>query len=153
MQVFFSFPRMNIQKKAETIAALQGREIPVIIGIGTDIVDNKRLYNILERVGERFLSRVYTPREIELCTNSKGLKVQSLAARFAGKEAVAKALGTGIGPVGWKEIEIVADASGAPTVKLTGKALEQARRQGICQMKISLSHTEEYSVAFVLLTG
>ncbi|KNZ69815.1 holo-acyl-carrier-protein synthase [Thermincola ferriacetica] len=144
---------MNIQKKAETIAALQGREIPVIIGIGTDIVDNKRLYNILERVGERFLSRVYTPREIELCTNSKGLKVQSLAARFAGKEAVAKALGTGIGPVGWKEIEIVADASGAPTVKLTGKALEQARRQGICQTKISLSHTEEYSVAFVLLTG
>ncbi|GAB4264281.1 holo-ACP synthase [Thermincola potens] len=125
----------------------------MIIGIGTDIVDNKRLYNILERVGERFLSRVYTPREIELCTNSKGLKAQSLAARFAGKEAVAKALGTGIGPVGWKEIEIVADASGAPTVKLTGKALEQARRQGICQTKISLSHTEEYSVAFVLLTG
>ncbi len=123
----------------------------MVLGIGTDIVENGRFAKAIERHGQRFLQRVFTPAEIEYCTGSKGLKMESLAARFAGKEAVAKAFGTGIGQLAWTDIEITADAGGAPSVRLFGNAKSLAERMGVSIVRISLSHTVLCSVAFVVL--
>src|SRR3989304_4249883 len=107
--------------------------------IGVDIVEISRIDEALRRFGQRFLDRVYTPPEITLC---KG-KAQSLAARFAGKEAVMKALGTGAKGVSWREIEILALPSGEPVVRLYEKAETRARAHGLGEEAIGLSHSRE----------
>lgn len=124
----------------------------MILGVGTDIVENARIKKALEEGGDRFLNKVYTAKEVNCCTGTGGLKLPSLAVRFAGKEAVAKALGTGIGRIGWKDIVITKDESGAPVAALAGAARALAKEKGITEVKVSLSHTKEYSVAFVVLT-
>ena len=114
--------------------------------IGVDIIEIIRIEEAITRWGERFLGRIYTEPELKLCRKRSG----PLAARFAGKEAVMKALGTGIRGVGWKEIEVLAERSGKPFVRLFGKAQHKADDLGLAEMAISLSDSKEYAVAFVV---
>jgi holo-[acyl-carrier protein] synthase len=114
--------------------------------IGVDIVELDRIAYSVERFGERFLKRVYTERELTYCNG----RITSLAARWAAKEAVAKALGTGIGQIGWQEIEVISDDNCRPTLQLNGQAAQLATRLGIAEFAISLSHAKDYAVAFVV---
>jgi len=116
---------------------------------GVDIIEIARLKRSIERHGEHFLQRIYTPAEIE---RYRG-KPQSLAARWAAKEAVAKALGTGIGEVAWTDIEVLEDNLRAPVLRLSGRAETLARELGLTEWAISLSHTDELAIAFVVATG
>ncbi len=113
---------------------------------GVDIIEVSRIKKAAERWGDRFLNRIYTETEREICRE----KPTRLASRFAGKEAVMKALGTGIRGVGWKEIEIGSEPSGKPFVTLSGNALATAKNLGITSLSISLSDTADLSVAFVV---
>ena len=114
--------------------------------IGVDIIDNERIIKVIDRYGDRFLARVFTSQELTYC----GGRVTSLAARWAAKEATAKALGTGIGAVSWQEIEILGQPNGRPTVRLHGAAAELAAQLGLTEFAVSLSHTKDYAVAFVV---
>ena len=113
---------------------------------GVDILEVKRLEAAIERHGDRFLNRVYTERELEQIKDN----LPSLAARFAGKEAVAKALATGIGPISWLDIEILRGPAREPVLHLFGDAKQLADQRGITQWAISLSHTHEHALAFVV---
>ena len=114
--------------------------------IGIDIIEIARIQRAIDRWGERFLQRVYTEPEIRLCRK----KPSRLAGRFAGKEAVMKALGTGIKGISWREIEILAEPSGKPIVRLHDKAQKRADALGLDTLAISLSDSKEYAVAFVV---
>lgn len=114
---------------------------------GVDIIEIPRLRQVLERYGQRFLERVYTQGEIAYCRG----RPPNLAARFAAKEATMKALGTGATGVGWKDIEVVRQESGAPSIQLHGRAKGRAQRLGMVEVSLSLSHCQEYAVAFVVM--
>jgi holo-[acyl-carrier protein] synthase len=114
--------------------------------IGVDIIEIARIEKAIKRWGESFLRRLYTDSELRLCRK----RPSSMAARFAGKEAVMKALGTGARGVSWREIEILAEPSGKPVVHLHGKAQERARYLGLDRIAISLSDSKEYAIAFVV---
>ncbi len=101
----------------------------------------------MERYGQRFLDRVFTPGEIAYCRG----RPHNLAARFAAKEAVMKALGTGVRGVGWKDIEVVRQDSGAPAILLHKRAKSRAQRLGLEEITVSMSHSRDYAVAFVLV--
>ena len=116
---------------------------------GIDIVEISRIQKAIERWGSRFLQRIYTSAELTLCRN----KPQSLAVRFAGKEAVMKLLGTGIRGVSWRDIEILAHPSGKPMLKLYGGAKREASRLGLNDIAISLAHTDEYAIASAFSTS
>jgi holo-[acyl-carrier protein] synthase len=120
-----------------------------VLVAGVDIVEISRIETILERHGERFLQRVYTERELAY---AKG-RLSALAARWAAKEAAAKALGTGIGQVSFQEIEVVCDKQGKPDLVLHGNAAQLAARLHLDQFALSLSHTADYAVAFVVAQG
>ena len=113
--------------------------------IGIDIIEIARIQRAIEHWEERFLNRIYTEPELRLCRK----KPSSLAVRFAGKEAVMKALGTGTKGISWREIEILAEPGGKPLVHLYGKAQEKADGLGLDKLAISLSHSREYAIAFV----
>lgn len=117
-----------------------------MLASGVDIIEISRVRRVLERYGQRFLDRVFTPREIAYCAG----RAANLAARFAAKEATMKALGTGVRGVGWKDIEVVRQESGAPTVELHGRGKGRAQRLGVVHIALSLSHSREYAVAFVV---
>ena len=114
--------------------------------IGVDIIEIARIERIIARWGERFLKRIYTEKEIELCQS----RAASLAARFAAKEAAVKALGTGTNGVGWREVETLSNSNGQPVVHLHGKAQRRAEEIGLKGLSISLSHSREYAVASVI---
>jgi len=114
--------------------------------IGTDIIEIARIEKVVNHWGEDFLHRVYTNAELRLCRR----KPSSLAARFAGKEAVMKALGTRNKGISWREIEILADPNGKPLVRLYGRAQNQATSLGLNRLAISLSHSREYAIALVM---
>ncbi len=114
--------------------------------IGIDIIEIARIERAIIHWGETFLHRVYTELELKLYHK----KPSSLAARFAGKEAVIKAIGTQAKGVGWREIEILADPTGKPLVHLYGKAQNQADSLGLDKLAITLSHSKEYAIAFVV---
>jgi holo-[acyl-carrier protein] synthase len=116
---------------------------------GVDLLEISRLQTAIEKHGERFLARIYTHAERELCAGNPA----SLAARFAAKEAVAKALGTGLGLIAWTDIEILRADSGAPLLLLNGKANALAEKLGLCEWSLSLSHTHEYAVALVVASS
>jgi holo-[acyl-carrier protein] synthase len=123
----------------------------VITGIGTDLIEIVRIQRAIEK-NPHFMERVYTANEIAYCQRKKNVW-QSFAARFAAKEAVSKALGTGIGPVGLMEIEILNAENGQPKVVLHGKALQLAADRNIQRVHISLSHSEAYAMATAVLEG
>lgn len=110
---------------------------------GIDLIEIQRVENGIARLGERFLNRFFTPGEREDCKD----RPDRLAARLAGKEAVAKALGTGIGAVSWREIEIRCDQRGRPTLHLHGAAARVSDELSITQWDISLTHTREHASA------
>jgi holo-[acyl-carrier protein] synthase len=120
-----------------------------LLRTGVDIIEVSRIRQIAGRHGERFFERIYTADERKYCRN----RYTSLAARFAAKEAVAKALGTGIGYVAFREIEIVNDPQGRPEVLLHGSAAELARSLGLTTWAVSLSHTQDYAIASVVAMG
>jgi len=117
--------------------------------IGIDLIEVKRIEKAYRRWRERFLQRVYTEEEIESC----GGHLPSLAARFAIKEAVAKALGLGIGEISWREIETLRDPQGKPLLRLSGKAQARAEEMGVRKWAISLSHTREAAIAIAIGLG
>ncbi|MBC8508549.1 MAG: holo-ACP synthase [Anaerolineales bacterium] len=116
---------------------------------GVDLIEIERIKDSVTRNGERFLKRVYTKKELALC----GDDAASLAGRFAAKEAVAKALGCGIGDVRWQEIEVLRDKARAPVLILHGAAQELADSLGLETWSLSLSHTKSHAVAFVVAVG
>ena len=113
--------------------------------IGVDIIEIGRIKEAMNHWGEKFLRRIYTESELAAYRN----KPSSLAARFAGKEAVMKLLGTGRNGVGWREIETLSHPGGKPLVNLYGRALTRASELGIKEIAVSLSHSKEYAVAYV----
>lgn len=118
--------------------------------LGVDIVEVKRVQAAVDKWGHRFLDRVFTPREIKLC-RSKANFTQSLAARFAAKEALAKALGASWGTgIAWKDVEILSDTQGRPKINLYGKAKAEV---GNRKVLISLAHTKENAVAVIVLAS
>ena len=114
--------------------------------LGTDLIEISRIAGACERLGERFLKRVYTADEIAACDG----RAPSLAARFAAKEAAMKALGRGMYDIPWTDIEIISDDSGQPRLKLHGKAAKRADELCVTEYAVSLSHAREYAVAVVL---
>jgi holo-[acyl-carrier protein] synthase len=124
-----------------------------ILGIGMDIVETKRIADSLERFGERFLHRVFLEGEVAYSQSMKFPHLH-LAARFAAKEAISKAFGTGIGKeIGWRDMEIVREPSGQPRVVLHGRAVEYAKSRGVLEIHITLSHTTEYGAASAVIVG
>jgi holo-[acyl-carrier protein] synthase len=116
---------------------------------GIDLLEINRLDELDPAVRQRFLERVFTPAEQELSQGSSTF----LAGRFAAKEAVAKALGCGIGAVGWKEIEILRGKMGEPLLRLSGKADQMGKDLGLLQWSLSISHTRAYAVAVAIALG
>lgn len=120
-----------------------------MLRIGVDMIEVERIHRAIERHGDRFFARFFT----------EGERVQSreqparLAARFAAKEAAAKALGTGIGAVCWVDIEVVLDTHGRPHLHLHNHAAELARELALIDWQVSLSHTQDHAIAFVVATG
>ena len=124
-----------------------------VLGVGVDMVENQRIEHSLERFGERFMHRVFTQGEIDYCTSMK-FPARHFAARFAAKEAVSKAFGTGIGAaMGWREIDIHRKESGEPYVVLHGGAQQLALDRGVSTVWVSLSHTEHHAVATIVVEG
>jgi holo-[acyl-carrier protein] synthase len=122
-----------------------------VVGIGVDLVECERIQHSIDRFGQRFLQRVFTEGEIEYSMSMK-FPARHLAARFAGKEAVAKAFGTGIGKaMGWRNIDIRKKTSGEPFLVFSGPAQELAGQRGITSARITLSHTDHHAVACVVL--
>jgi len=115
--------------------------------IGVDIIEIARIERAVTRWGERFLKRIYTEKELELCRN----RANSLATHFAAKEAAMKALGTGT--VKWREVETLSGSNGQPLIYLHGKAQEMARQVGLKRLTISLSHCQDYAIASVIGEG
>jgi len=120
-----------------------------VLAVGVDLVEISRIGAILERHGDRFLGRVYTDGELAYARG----RLSALAARWAAKEATAKALGTGIGQVGFQDIEVVCDAQGKPELVLHGQAARLAAQLGLEQFALSLSHTADHALAFVVAQG
>jgi len=120
------------------------------IKIGTDICSVTRITQAYNRFGQRFLRRILTPAEMDYVLSHNSHLGARLAARFAAKEAASKALGRGWQGLGWKEIEVVKEASGAPALKLHGRAIKLAADLGLSRFEVSLSHEREYATAFVL---
>lgn len=123
----------------------------MIIGSGIDIIEIRRIQRSIDRFGERFLNKVYTAAEQAYCLKKKH-SAESFAARFAAKEAGAKALGTGISNgVNWLEIEVVRELSGRPTLQFHGRARQIADQLGCAHAALSLTHTVELASASVVL--
>lgn len=139
-----------------------------VIGVGTDVIEVDRIRKVIERTPS-FVERIYTDGEIEYCFSNgdsrpplaggwvsqdlSDLTAQRLAARFAAKEAVMKALGVGLGAAEFKDIEVVSSDSGKPELKISGKAKELANSQGIKSWLVSLSHSDTVAQAFVAGLG
>lgn len=120
-----------------------------MLRIGVDMIEVNRIERAMERFGDRFYARFFTATERE---QAHGVPAR-LAARFAAKEAAAKALGTGIGDVSWVDIEVESDVRGRPHLRLYNTAAELAAQLGLDHWQVSLSHTNEHAIAFVVGVG
>jgi holo-[acyl-carrier protein] synthase len=122
-----------------------------VIGIGVDLVECARIQHSIDRFGDRFLHRVFTDGEIEYSMSMK-FPARHLAARFAGKEAVSKAFGTGIGKaMGWRNIDVRKKSSGEPYLVFGGGAEKLAKERKVTGAWITLSHTEHHAMAMIVL--
>jgi holo-[acyl-carrier protein] synthase len=117
-----------------------------VLTVGVDLVEIERIADVIRRHGDRFMERVFTPAE---CTECAG-RVEALAARWAAKEAAVKALGTGIGDIKWREVEVWSDQRGKPHIRLHGAAHQRAAALGIVELAVSLAHADEHAIAFVV---
>jgi holo-[acyl-carrier protein] synthase len=125
-----------------------------ILGHGIDIVETARIRRMADDHGQHFLDRVFTPAEQAYCALSPKRRYEHLAARFAAKEAVLKALGTGWrGGIAWTDVEVVKDISGQPRIVLTGECRRIADEMGITHWHISISHIESHATASAIGTG
>jgi holo-[acyl-carrier protein] synthase len=123
----------------------------MVVGSGIDLAEIPRIQQSIDRYGQRFLNRIYTPAEQAYCLRKRNA-AESFAARFAAKEAAAKALGTGISHgVSWLEIEVVREPSGRPTLQFHGRAAQRAARLGAVHSALSLTHTNDLAMASVIL--
>lgn len=121
----------------------------MILRTGVDLVETERISATIERHGDRFMNRIFTPAEQEL----SGGRIPSLAGRYAAKEAVSKAFQSGIGDMQWVEIEILQDERSAPKLVLHGEAAKIAAEQGLETWSISISHTESHAVGMAVALG
>lgn len=119
------------------------------LATGVDLIEIARIEEVIARHGKHYLERIYTPAELEQC----GKRTESLAGRFAAKEAAAKALGCGIGDVSWQEIEVLGDEQNAPQLTLYGVAKQKADELGLTTWSVSISHSQSHSVALVVAIG
>ena len=119
------------------------------LATGVDIIEIARVQEVITRHGQHYLDRVFTEAERQLC----GEKIDSLAVRFAAKEAVSKALGSGIGQVSFQDVEILQNDEGAPILHLYGKAATKAESLGLKTWSISLSHDQTQAIAMVVAFG
>jgi holo-[acyl-carrier protein] synthase len=123
----------------------------MIVALGIDLVEIDRIEEVFKRRGDRFRGRVFTDQEVSYCEN-RSSRFASYAARFAAKEAVMKALGTGWSDgVGWRDVEVVSGNGGAPTIQLHGRALERLREIGAEKAHVSLTHSGNLAIAQVIL--
>ena len=121
----------------------------MVLGLGSDLIEIARIQASIDRFGERFLKRVFTPGEIAYCQRKKNA-AESFAARFAAKEAGAKALGTGISHgIAWPEIEVKRELSGRPSLHWSGRALKRADLLGVRRSSITLTHSRDFAMAVV----
>ncbi len=124
----------------------------MVLGLGSDLIEISRIEESLERYGERFMQRVYTAGEISFCQRKMKHAGESFAARFAAKEAAAKALGTGISKgVSWREIEVRREPGEPPSIVLSGRAAERAASMGVRRIQVTLSHSRDIAMAVVLV--
>ena len=124
-----------------------------VVGIGTDIVECLRIAQMIERHGELFINRVYTPLEIRYCQSRKQ-STQHYAGRWAAKEAILKALGTGWRHgISWRDVEVRNDQGGRPVVGLRGGAREAVELFGIRQILVSISHCRSHATAYAIALG
>lgn len=124
-----------------------------IIGMGTDIVECLRIAQMIERHGDLFLTRVFTTNEINYCQARKAA-TQHFAGRWAAKEAVLKAMGTGWARgISWRDVEIRNEIGGQPRIALGGGARDVCEKQGVVEMKISISHCRHYATATAIAVG
>jgi holo-[acyl-carrier protein] synthase len=123
----------------------------MVVGIGSDLVEISRIAASIERFGDRFLARVFTPAEIAFCRRKRNA-AESFAARFAAKEAGAKALGTGISHgIAWPEIEVKRQPGEKPTLHWSGRAAARAALLGVRHTEISLTHSRDLAMAVVIV--
>ena len=123
----------------------------MVVGLGADLAEIGRIEKSIARFGDRFLARIYTPAEIAYCARKKS-SAESFAARFAAKEAGAKALGTGISRgVSWQEFEVGRELSGKPILCLSGRAAELAANLQVAAVSLTLTHTGTLAMAVVIL--
>ena len=123
----------------------------MVVGVGTDLVEIARIQQSVARFGDRFLHRIFTAGEIEYCQRKKNA-AESFAARFAAKEAGAKALGTGISHgVNWLELEVAREPSGKPLLQLSGRAALRAQSLGVAHISLSLTHSRDTALAVVIM--
>ncbi|MEO7018925.1 MAG: holo-ACP synthase [Ktedonobacteraceae bacterium] len=118
----------------------------VNVAVGVDIIEVERVRKVYEHHGERFLQRVFTEMEIRQCRG----KITRLAGRFAAKEAISKALGTGLHGVAWREMEVVQLRSGRPTVRLYGNAKQRAELLGLTAFDVSIADLQTFSIAIAV---
>jgi holo-[acyl-carrier protein] synthase len=119
------------------------------LSTGVDLIEIARIREAMDRHGARFVARIFTEAEQQECRG----RVESFAARFAAKEAAAKALGCGIGAVGWLDIEVRGDENHAPHLYLYGEGQKLAKELGLSSWSVSLSHTESQAIALVVAVG
>ena len=119
------------------------------LATGVDLIEIARIEEVIARHGKHYLERIYTPAELAQC----GKRIESLAGRFAAKEAAAKALGCGIGDISWQEIEVLGDDQNAPVLTLHGEAIKRADALGLSTWSVSISHSQSHSVALVVAIG
>jgi len=124
------------------------RVVSMNLATGIDLIEIERIEQAITRHGQRFLERIFTPRELVECAGS----ARMLAERFATKEAAAKALGVGIGRVSWQEIEVIPGTAAEPAIYLHGEAAQLAAEAGFTAWSLSLSHTETQALAIVVAT-
>jgi holo-[acyl-carrier protein] synthase len=125
----------------------------MLIGTGVDLIEIERIAQSIERYGERFLHRIYTLQEIAYCSRKRA-GAESYAARFAAKEAGAKALGTGISRgVTWSELQVIREPGGRPILELTGRARLLADKLGVKAISLSITHTRNLAMATVMMEG
>lgn len=122
----------------------------MIVGTGIDLIEVERIRKAVERHGERFLTRLFTPAELAYCQEGGKAQFHRMAARFAAKEAALKAIGLGLSGVKWTEVEVVRLPSGQPTLRLSDRLTQIAAERSIRSFQLSLSHAQAYAIAQVV---